>query len=471
MVNRLPLRRCSLLLALLALSACATAPKSPVGEHSAITTATSLPPLDLRVAPPGRMDVPFAPVPDISETSAKPADSSKSVWERLRTRFAMPGCEYSPAVQRWARTYTQGPGRFSASLKRALPFLMLVLDELEQQDLPGEFALLPYLESHYEPVVGRSGMPAGMWQFMPETARSVGLQVSAHYDGRLDAWASSNAAVSLLKRYQDEFDDWRLVDMAFNAGEYRVKKLLRDNRSNLTREEIAQLKLSPITHEHLAKLLALGCVINDPQRFGVTLPEPSPDDHLVRVTLTAPIDIRVAARLADVPEDTLRRYNAGHRQSRISASAPMHLLLPRPALSRFQQRYTQLAPSAWSTWDAVKLRERRGVEELAGAAAVPIDLVGAANGVDAARQFAAGTTVFLPSSLSKNIGVAPPPPVPLSPEAQQRVAATIVVRSGDNLWTLSKNHKVSIAELRRWNRLGDKAQLKPGQKLLIRAAD
>lgn len=452
------------------LGACASAPR-PLSQDTAIASVTSLPPLDLRVAPPERIDVPLAPVPDLSLHSAQGAGSdADSVWGRLRTRFAMPGCEYSPAVQRWARTYTQGPGRFAASLKRALPFLMLVLDELERQDLPGEFALLPYLESHYEPIAGRSGMPAGMWQFMAETARSVGLQVSPHYDGRLDAWASSTAAVSMLKRYQDEFGDWRLVDMAFNAGEYRVKKLLQENRSALSREEIASLKLSPITHEHLAKLLALGCVINDPQRFGVTLPEPSADDHLVRVTLTAPIDIRVAARLADVPEDTLRRYNAGHRQARISASAPMHLLLPRPALSRFQQRYTQLAPSAWSTWDAVKLRERRGVEELAGAAAVPIDLVGAANGVDPARQFAAGATVFLPSTLGKEVGT-PPPAVPLSPEAQLRNAATVTVKSGDNLWTLAKTHGVSVTNLRRWNGLGEKAQLKPGQKLLIRAVD
>jgi membrane-bound lytic murein transglycosylase D len=470
MVTRPRLQRLAALLPALLLGACATAPKQPSAEHSAIATTTSLPPMDLRIAPPERIDVPLAPPPDSIPTTPA-VDATASVWSRLRTRFAMPGCEYSPAVQRWARTYTQGPDRFAASLKRALPFLMLVLDELERQDLPGEFALLPYLESHYEPVVGRSGMPAGMWQFMPDTARAVGLQVSAHYDGRLDAWASSSAAVGMLKRYQDEFGDWRLVDMAFNAGEYRVKKLLQENRTTLSREEIAKLKLSPITHDHLAKLLALGCVINDPQRFGVTLPEPDPDDHLVRVTLTAPIDMRVAARLADVPEETLRRYNAGHRQSRISASAPMHLLLPKTALSRFQQRYTQLAPSAWSTWDAVKLRERRGVEELAGAASVPIDLVGAANGVDPARQFAAGTTVFLPSALGKNVGTAMPPPVPLSPEAQQRNAATIIVKSGDNLWTLAKAHKVTVSNLRRWNKLGDKAQLKPGQKLFIQAVD
>lgn len=450
----------------LLLAACASTPRHDPAD-SAMASVLSLPPLDLRVEPPERIEVPLAPVPDLSlGVPAGDSAAADSPWARLRTRFAMPGCEYSPAVQRWARTYTQGPDRFAASLKRSLPFLMLVLDELERQDLPGEFALLPYLESHYEPIATRGSTPAGMWQFMPDTARSVGLQISPHYDGRLDAWASSSAAVGMLKRYQDEFGDWRLVDMAFNAGEYRVKKLLQENRDALSREELARLKLSPTTHEHLAKLLALGCVINDPQRFGVTLPEPSADDQLVRVTLTAPLDLRVAAGLADVPEETLRRYNAGHRQSRISASSPMHLLLPKPALSRFQQRYTQLAPSAWSTWDAVKLRERRGVEELAGAAAVPIDLVGAANRSDPAREFAAGATVFLPSGLGKNVGTPPPAPIPLAPASERR-PATITVKSGDNLWTLARTHKVSVANLRRWNSLAEKAQLKPGQTLRV----
>ena len=110
------------------------------------------------------------------------------------------------------------------------------------------------------------------------------------------------------------------------------------------------------------------------------------------------------------------------------------------------------------------------MEELAGAAAVPIDLVGAANGAHADKEFAAGTTVFLPSALGKNVGT--PPPVPLSPEAQRRgEASTITVKSGDSLWTLAKAHKVSVANLRRWNKLSEKSQLKPGQKLFIQAVD
>lgn len=449
----------------LLLGACASAPQ----RNNSADAAPTLP-IDLAPVPHDEVRIPLAPLPELS-LPATIAAPQASPWERLRTRFAMPGCEYSPQVQRWARTYTQGPDRFAATLKRSLPFLLLVLDELERKDLPGEFALLPYLESHYEPVPSRGNAPAGMWQIMPDTARHLGIPVSQGYDGRLDAWQSSTAAVSLLKRYQDEFGDWRLVNMAFNAGEYRVKQLLRQNRGQLSPADLAKLKLSPITHEHLAKLLALGCVIDDPARFGVTLPEPDADDYLERVPLTAPLDIRVAARLAQVPEETVKRYNAGHRQTRMASDAPLHLLLPRTSVSLFRERYAQLAPAQWSTWEAVKLRERRDVSELAGSASVPIDLVGAANGVDADREFSAGATVFLPSSLGRSVGT--PPPAPIMPGVVDKNAdanaATVTVKSGDSLWTLSRRHSVSIAELKRLNGLGDKSALKPGQRLKLRS--
>ena len=453
----------------LLLGACASTPVRDRGGDAA--TGPSLP-INLAAAPHAEVPIPLAPMPELAPLPPVAAPIA-SPWERLRTRFAMPGCEYSPQVQRWARTYTQGPDRFAATLKRSLPFLLLVLDELERQDLPGEFALLPYLESHYEPVPSRGNAPAGMWQIMPDTARHLGIPVSTGYDGRLDAWTSSTAAVSLLKRYQDEFGDWRLVDMAFNAGEYRVKQLLRQTRgAPLSTADLAKLKLSPITHEHLAKLLALGCVIDDPARFGVTLPEPEADDHLERVSLSAPLDIRVAARLADVPEETIKRYNAGHRQTRMAHDAPLHLMLPRTSVALFRERYAQLAPSQWSTWEAVKLREPRGVSELAGKAAVPIDLVGAANGVDADREFSAGATVFLPSALGRSIGTLPP--APIMPGAVDLAAdkniVTITVKNGDSLWTLSRRHSVSVADLQRLNGLNAKSSIKPGQRLKLRSA-
>ena len=133
----------------------------------------------------------------------------------------MPGCDYNPEVRRWAHMFTQSPAQFSASLSEAMPFLLIVLDEIEQRDLPGEFAFLPYIESTYTAVAAYGDRPPASGRLMPDTARETGLRITPDYDGRLDIYASTTAALDLLERYQQEFGDWRLADMAFNAGELR----------------------------------------------------------------------------------------------------------------------------------------------------------------------------------------------------------------------------------------------------------
>lgn len=110
----------------------------------------------------------------------------------------MDDCNYRPQVTHWARSYTANPARFSENLRRAMPFLLIVVAEIERLELPGEFAMLPYVESHYRPLPGNGNAPAGMWQFVPMTARGSGLRVTQDYDGRLDARDSSRAALTLI---------------------------------------------------------------------------------------------------------------------------------------------------------------------------------------------------------------------------------------------------------------------------------
>lgn len=444
----------------LVLAACAAAPhKAP--EIAVPRPQPSGPMLPMQPAAP--IEPPQPIMPPVFENTTPP-----SPWDRLRARLAMPGCDYSSAVRRWTRIFTQGPQRFAASLQRALPFLLIVLDELERQDLPGEFALLPYLESTYEPIATNGNRPAGMWQFVPDTAREAGLVVTRDYDGRLDAYASAEAAVSLLKRYQDEFGDWRLVDMAFNAGEYRVKQQLRSQAGELDAASLAKLKLSPITHDHLAKLLALGCIVAEPERFNVSLPEPSASDYLEPVALGGPIDLRVAARLADLAEPELRRFNAGYRTPRTTTNSPLRLLLPAEAAQRFQQRYAKLAPEQWAAWQPLVLSAPHSVAELAEHADTDADLLGTVNGVDTTRAFAAGATVLLPGSLAGLLGSAArkPAPIPGNPSPRAHV-----VSNGDTLWDIAKRYRISVTQLQLWNALGGNASLKPGQKLLLAAPE
>jgi membrane-bound lytic murein transglycosylase D len=438
------------------------------------------------------------PQPTVPQPAEPPA-ALVSPWDRLRARLAMPGCDYNPAVQRWARLYTQGPTHFAATLKRAAPFLLMVLDELEKQDLPGEFAFLPYLESTYEPLAEtRGNNAAGMWQFVASTARGAGMVVTPQYDGRLDAWASTQGAVSLLARYQQEFGDWRLVDMAYNAGEFAVKQLLHGNDSasaaraagrsagadgvpniapqpsgtenNLSAEGLAKLKLSPITHEHLAKLLALSCILDEPARFRVELPEIGDDDRLQALELEAPIDLRVAQRLADVDGADFQRWNAAYRGTSMPSGAPQRLLLPSSARTRFLERYAQLAPEQWHDWSVVTLTAPQDVDALAAASGVDANLLGVINGVELDRAFTRGARVLLPARARANgVPLAPAPAISATAEAQ---SLAHVVRNGDTLWDIARHYRLSVQQLLDWNGLRANGNgLRIGQRLRLTAPE
>lgn len=290
------------------LAACAEQPPRPLPPVPVTITA---PPPASQIAPP-----PPAPVP--------PPDS----WSRLRASFAMDDCDLNPRADTWARRFTRDPARFQAQLQDALPLLLYVQDVAQRAQVPGEFVLLPMIESGYEPgEPSRNGDPAGMWQIMPQTAHAFGLPVTRGYDGRLDPVASTDAVMKMLNTFHADLHDWRLVDMAFNTGEYRMLGLM-EGRDRPPADQPVKLPVGSVTNNHLAKLLALACIIREPARYNVELPKADDDRQLALVQLPQAADLASAARLAQIPLSKLRALNPGYRSPRMPADAPHHLLLP-----------------------------------------------------------------------------------------------------------------------------------------------
>ncbi len=432
---------------LLLFAACTTPPvRPPAPVPSDAPTSTPTAPVVMSVAPPSDESSP-APAADVSP------------WAYLRTTFAMQGCDYRPEVQRWARYYTQGSSAFVASWKHALPFLLLVTDELKRRDLPGEFALLPYLESTYQPLSTHGDRPAGMWQLVPDTARDAGLTVTADYDGRLDALASTTASLDLLTRYFREFADWRLADMAFNSGEFRVRKLLgeRDARA-LSADQLAGLAFNRTTHEHLDRLLALACIVDNPQRFGVTLPEPAEDDRLDVVALEAGMDLRLAARFSQLDVDDVRRFNAGYRHNRMSTAASHRLLLPATHVPHFRAVADTVPPALWNDWREQRAARTSGIGSWASQLGIPVAVLAAANAIDVNTTVMPSTQLLLPGH---------EPEAPQPPRAAHALSArTHVIVAGDTLSSVAHRYSIPLERLQRMNphakgtlHLGDKLRL------------
>ena len=443
-MRRLSSRAGALALAAALLAACSTQP-----ERKAEPAPTIAPP------PPAPAVEP-APPPQAVAPTAPPTREVISPWPRIRDRFAMPSCDYRPQVMRWARHYTASPQRFAASWERALPFLEIVVDELERRDLPGEFAMLPYVESGYEPVAARGDRPAGMWQIDPDTAREEGLVITSDYDGRLDVAASTTAALSLIERYEKEFGDWRLADMAFNSGEYRVKGLLRGRDAHtMTAAELGKLAFNPITHDHLDRLLALSCVIGDPKRFGVTLPDLESGLRLKSVILQSGMDVRLAARLAGLEPADMKRLNAAYRRNRMVSGLPYELLMPADTVERFQSAAQAIPVAYWNDWREQKASRTSGLASWAAEVGIPVAVLAAANAIGESSTVAPSTRLLLPGRDKDESADATAAP------------ATHVVKSGDTLSGVASRYHVSLAELKRLNpRLASKP-LHPGDRLKV----
>jgi membrane-bound lytic murein transglycosylase D len=423
-------------------------------------------------APPTRPPTPAQPVvspspatPPVSTTGPEvkpaptPAAPDSSPWPPLRARFAMQGCDYRPDVQRWARYYTHGAHAFEVSWKHALPFLLLVADQLQQRDLPGEFALLPYLESGYQPLPTRGDRPAGMWQLVPDTAREAGLSVTAEYDGRLDALASTTAALDLLARYFKEFADWRLANMAFNSGEFRVKKLLgeRDART-LSADELGRLAFNRITHEHLDRLLALACIVEDPTRFGVVLPEPDDDDRLEAITLEAGMDLRVAARFAALDVNDMRRWNAGYRRNRMAAGTAHRLLLPATHVQTFRSAADAVPLALWGDWREERAARTSGIGSWAAQLGIPVAVLAAANAIGENATVLPSTRLLLPGHEAEPLAAK-------GMDTETRARQHVIV-AGDTLSRVAQHYSIPLRRLKQLNpgtagtlRLGDRLRL------------
>lgn len=413
------LRPLTLALALL-VAACATAPVPEATPPRAEATAVAVP------------DLPAA-ASAAAQAPAAPAD----VWERLRGSFAMADCAADPAIDTWARRYTRSPAHFEAQMQRILPRLVYVQESAARHGVPGEFALLPWVESHFRPVPPRRNRAAGMWQIMPGTARHMGLSVGRSYDARLDLTESTDKVMELLSHYHDHFRDWRLVDYAYNAGRYGIGRLVSREGAPPAEPAVPTLPVRAGTRAHLVKLLAIACVVREPERFRVTLPVLEQDRQLVTVDVNQRLPLEEAARQAGLPQEALAEINAGYRNGIVDTRHGGRLLLP-----------------------------RRHAEQLRTA------LLAQAVGDPAERVASISAKSTLPA-LDDDAGPATRDAehIPATPGAASADGPVVhVVRRGDTLSALARRYHVRVAQLKRWNQLGD-STIRVGQTLKVGAPE
>ncbi len=277
------------------------------------------------------------------ETAAQTAE----IWSRLRSRLHLGSNQSAqPLFQRHVKSFAKHQDYINMVVRNASPYLYYILEEVEKRGMPSEIALLPIIESDFNPHTLSNRGALGLWQLMPALGKMHGLKQNAWYDGRKDVYESTKAALDHLQYLHKKFNgNWLLAIAAYNCGETRILREMKKNKSAQKSTEFWALKLPKETMNFVPKLLAFAAIVKTPQHYGVVLPAIPNKPVIARVHTSNPIDIAHAAKLVDISETQLRKLNPGLKKS-ASPKGPFHLVVPVQHAEHFQQKIGGKAPSA-----------------------------------------------------------------------------------------------------------------------------
>jgi len=265
----------------------------------------------------------------------------KHLWERIRNNFNINPKQTKiagqPKIQKYVKQYSREEKHLNKISNQAIPYLYYIVEQLEKRNMPGELALLPMLESAFQPQATSNKGAAGIWQFMPATGRMHGLKQDAFYDGRRDIKASTKAALDYLEFLHKEFDgNWMLALAAYNAGPGAVHRAIKRNKRAGKSINFWDLKLPKETQEYVPKFLALAAVIDNPEKHDISLPFIGNQPYFKPVNPGKHLNFIQAAKLADVDIKELKRLNPGFRKAHTHPKGPQEILLPVVNAKKFE---------------------------------------------------------------------------------------------------------------------------------------
>jgi len=454
-------------LACLLLAACQSLPPKPPATPPDTdgTTGPALPVQETIQSHSNRIRAHYAqPAVD-----PEPAAPDPDLWQEMRAGFALPGCGYAPDGEHWIERYAASPSGFARVLDEFLPALDYTHRRLRQAGLPSEFALLPIVESHYRPYPAPENRPAGIWQMIGPTARAFGLRIEPGFDGRLNLAASTDAAIALLDRYGDYFrDDWRLVAFAYNAGEFRLRRALEQHQPDEDFDSLQGLGLARTSYDYLSKLLALSCLIREPERYRLQLPTLAEQRRLQPIPVQEVIGKSLAHALSGLSDEEFTRYNGGLLANRTPAGS-WQLLAAGELAGQIPQVVDGLPPQYRLGWQRRPLQRGETLPDVAQAHDISEHFLHLINGgID--QEPEPGQPLWLPgqfdaarASASARATAGNPAVVATGPTGGKPVH---VVRRGDTLWAIARRHGLTVKQLLGYNDLPH-ARLRPGQRLRL----
>ena len=407
--------------------------------------------------------------PLASSTIAVASVPNTDLLEILRAGFSLDPV-MNNRVQAELNWFIRNPGYLSRVFNRGQRYLPHILDELEARDLPLELALLPIVESAFDPFAYSHGRAAGLWQMIPGTARRFGIEQNWWYDGRRDVIDSTRAALEYLEYLHGFQDgDWLNAIASYNSGEGNVRKAKRRNAARSKPTDFWNLSLSRETSAYVPRLMALVEIVRDPAQFGLTLPDIVDEPQFVVTNVDTQIDLALAAELAGIDLDTLSAYNAGNNRWATDPNGPHRLILPVDVADDFVTALAEVPLTERLRWQRHKVRNGEAISQIAEQYNVTVATIRSANNLHS-NTIRAGAYLMIPVATK-----------PLSAyshsadERRNRKQNTVrsgnrvehIVAAGESFWTISQKYDVDMNKLAAWNGTAPRDTLSVGQKLVV----
>ncbi len=487
-----------------AMAGCATAPTPPLsspGAGDAVASASAAP----APAAAAAASAP-TPAPSAANAAAAPASASSGganappdepatseavdplrpetrvdfddpttridLWSRLRAGYGVADVD-GKLVRKWEQYYRERPDYMARMTERGSRYLFHVVEELDKRRMPLDLALLPFIESAFNPQAMSIARAAGMWQFMPSTGRVFDLQQNVFRDDRRDVLASTRAALDYLQRLNEMFrGDWQLSLAAYNWGEGNVKRALARKRDKKAATPYLSLLGMPAeTRNYLPKFQAIKNIVMRPDDFSVALPPLENHPYFLSVSIDRDIDVELAARLARISLDEFQQLNPQMNRPVIFASLTPQILLPYEGANAFVRNLpTHTGRQAtWTVWVAPRTLKAADAAELVDMSEAELRDV---NRIPPGMLIQAGSSLVVPRPEDRDSDVserlASNGRLSLSPEGGTVRRVTFRAgRRGDSVAAVARRYRVSAALVAHWNDVGETASFRAGQRIVV----
>jgi membrane-bound lytic murein transglycosylase D len=459
-----------------ALAGCASRPGMP-GDPVLGSTKPSTSSVPVLIPDPARnlqAQTPDGPLQSLTpgQTGSRqvaPAEPPKELWDRIRRGFAMPDLQGDMVMDR-EQWYSSRPEYIQRMTGRSSKYLFHIVEELERRQMPTELALLPFVESAFNPQAVSSAKAAGMWQFMPATGKDFALKQNIFRDDRRDVLASTRAALDYLQRLHGMFGDWHLALAAYNWGEGSVGRAIAKNQKLGLGTSYSELSMPAETRQYVPKLQAVKNIVANPQAYNTELPLIENHPYFQQVQITRDIDVVLAARLADIKIEDFKALNpSAHRPVILAAGTPQ-ILLPWDNATVFQRNFDAHGKGQYASWTAWTAPSTMNPAEAARRTGMTEPDLRSINNIPPRMLIKAGSTLLVPRSGKSESDVtsqvADNGQVSLAPEIITR-RTMVKARKGESVATLAQRYGLSSASVAGWNKISTSAAFKKGQSVVI----